>query len=262
MSYERLKPKAYLIWMNAAGFLLVILINYLANSLPINGLMTGQISDFYPNLFVPAGRTFAIWGIIYLLMAGFVIYPFLYSGEERQNIYQQGWYFLVSCLANVGWLLCWHYRFMSGAFVFMIMLLLSLVQIYLLLRRRPYPYRWPEKVWIYTFISIYLGWICVATIANTTAFLVHVQWSGWGLSPEWWTILMLVVATLLGGWFLWRFQDFAVVAVILWALYGIYSRQATPGGSTTVVYGALALMIGLILSTLTLYYRQQIIKKQ
>ncbi len=30
--------------------------------------MTGELSDRYPNLFVPAGFTFAIWGLIYLLL--------------------------------------------------------------------------------------------------------------------------------------------------------------------------------------------------
>jgi translocator protein len=51
----------------------VIVINYLATSLPIGGMSTGELSDLYPNLFVPAGLTFSIWGLIYLFLLGFVV---------------------------------------------------------------------------------------------------------------------------------------------------------------------------------------------
>jgi len=60
--------------VNGLGFLAVIAANAAANALPINGYNTGQLSDFYPNYFVPAGYAFSIWGVIYLLALGFVIY--------------------------------------------------------------------------------------------------------------------------------------------------------------------------------------------
>ena len=53
---------------NIIGFVLVIIMNTLANTLPINGFTTGELSALYPNLFVPAGFTFSIWGVIYLLL--------------------------------------------------------------------------------------------------------------------------------------------------------------------------------------------------
>ena len=60
-----------LAFINLAAFLAVIVFNTLANSLPLNGRGTGELSDIYPNLFVPAGLTFSIWGLIYILLAGF-----------------------------------------------------------------------------------------------------------------------------------------------------------------------------------------------
>ena len=60
--------------INLLGLVGVLVVNTLANTLPINGVTTGQLSDEYPNLFVPAGLTFAIWGVIYLLLIGFSIY--------------------------------------------------------------------------------------------------------------------------------------------------------------------------------------------
>jgi len=43
-----------------------IVINVLANALPINGQNTGAISDRFQVYFVPAGYVFSIWGIIYI----------------------------------------------------------------------------------------------------------------------------------------------------------------------------------------------------
>ena len=58
---------------NVLAFLAVIVVNYLAVTLPIGGMTTGALSDLYPNLFTPAGLTFSIWGLIYLMVFGFVI---------------------------------------------------------------------------------------------------------------------------------------------------------------------------------------------
>ena len=63
--------------LNLLGFLATVVINALASILPINGITTGELSDLYPNLFVPAGLTFAIWGLIYVLLGIFVIYPLI-----------------------------------------------------------------------------------------------------------------------------------------------------------------------------------------
>ena len=62
--------------INMVTFLAMVTVNALANILPINGVGTGEVSDFYANLFAPAGITFSIWGVIYLLLALFVLYSF------------------------------------------------------------------------------------------------------------------------------------------------------------------------------------------
>ena len=49
-------------FINTLGLVAVLTVNYLANALPINGKTTGELSDAYPNVFVPAGLTFSIWG--------------------------------------------------------------------------------------------------------------------------------------------------------------------------------------------------------
>jgi hypothetical protein len=60
-----IKNNKQLAIFNLFGFILTIVLNGLANALSINGKTTGELSDAYPNLFVPAGFTFSIWAIIY-----------------------------------------------------------------------------------------------------------------------------------------------------------------------------------------------------
>ena len=67
----------WLLWVG------VIAINALANILPINGMNTGQISGFYPNYFVPAGFTFGIWSIIYLLLLAYTIACSYYTRKKE-----------------------------------------------------------------------------------------------------------------------------------------------------------------------------------
>ena len=67
-------------YLNIVLFAGMIVMNYLANALPLNNKTTGELSDSFPNLFVPAGITFSIWGIIYLL-AGSILYCSVYRIE-------------------------------------------------------------------------------------------------------------------------------------------------------------------------------------
>jgi hypothetical protein len=81
-------------------------------------------------------------------------------------------------------------------------------------------------VFVYGFFTVYLGWICVATIANVTAWLVSMKWGGFGIEPEGWSMTMMAVALLLGVLFIRYGRDHAYAWVIAWALFGIHGSQA------------------------------------
>ena len=64
----------------------MVAVNYLANVLPLNGRRTGEVSDAYPSLFTPAGVTFSIWGVIYLLLGLHVLYQLgLFQGGAHSE---------------------------------------------------------------------------------------------------------------------------------------------------------------------------------
>ena len=63
---------------NLIAFVVVVVVNALATTVPLGGMTTGQLSDLYPNLFVPAGLTFSIWGIIYVLLGIYAVYGLVF----------------------------------------------------------------------------------------------------------------------------------------------------------------------------------------
>jgi benzodiazapine receptor len=225
--------------------LLTLTVNGMANALPINGIQTGKISDKFPVLFTPAGYVFAIWGVIYIAILAFTVFQALPSQRTNPRLRAIGWLYVVSGLANSGWIFLWHYFQFGWSVLVMLVLLVSLILIYARL--------WPTRrqvsrgEWWTTNLtfSIYLGWITVATVANVSIFLYQAGWNGFGIAPEQWTIIMLLVATGLGAFFGLRLYDAAYVLVLVWAFVGIWVKQSAASGSTMVAWVALALSLTL-----------------
>jgi len=208
-------------WVNLGAFLVVVIVNALANILPLNGITTGEISDRFPVYFVPAGYVFSIWGLIYLLLAVYVTYGATRRGREVADV---GCLFALSCVANVAWIFLWHYGVFGGTILAMVVLLGSLVAIYLRLRVR-YPPAARSRWLVQLPFSVYLGWVSVATVANVSDVLYFWGWNGGGIAPEVWAALMMVVAFLLALAMAYTRGDWAYGAVIVWALAGIGMRQ-------------------------------------
>ncbi len=199
----------------------VLTVNTLAIMLPINGMSTGELSELYPNLFTPAGFTFSIWSVLYLLLIGFAIVQ--WKLLSKPYFTELSLWFLLSSLANISWILAWHYLFIHASVLIMLILLFSLTRIFLLFQSFDLN-SWKEKIFIKLTFIFYFSWICVASIANISALLVSLSWDGGFLSPVTWTISMITVASMLGTYISGRFREPAFLIVLIWALYGIYSK--------------------------------------
>jgi len=230
--------------LNLSGFILVITLNALANALPINGMTTGELSALYPNRFVPAGFTFGIWGVIYLALLGFIVFQFFQAGGKA--VKSIGIWFFVSCAANASWILAWHYQWPLLALGLMLFLLISLIKTYLAVSPLEWPGNWLAKVPF----QLYLGWISVATIANATAVFVSYGWTGGPFSEVAWASIMVAAAAIAGLFFATRYKDVLYNGVLLWALYGIYARQASEGLLQTTLYIAGSALIAATLFAL------------
>lgn len=203
-------------YLNIAFFIGMVIMNYLANALPLNNHKTGELSDVYPNLFVPAGITFSIWGIIYLLLAGFLIIQFTSSGNVAAS--SIGWLFIITCLFNSFWIICWHYEKLPLSLIVMAGLLVTLIYINILLKDLPFNM-------IKAAFGIYLGWICIATIANVTALLVNYKWGGFGVPEEIWTIIMISSGALIACLTILNLMNPFLGLSVIWAFAGIIIKR-------------------------------------
>jgi hypothetical protein len=214
--------------VNILALIAMITVNYLAVMLPLNGKTTGQLSKEYPNLFVPAGYTFSIWGVIYLLLILWCFYQLWYSlKKSKVSLLGQrlvGYWFLASCILNIAWIFSWHYELPTLALGIMILLLLTLIRIYKSLGIGIRETSHLERFFMHLPFSIYLGWISVATIANATAVLVSWNWFGIGMPEAAYSSLMIIVAGMLAFYFLNYNVDIFYTLVIIWAIMGIFFR--------------------------------------
>jgi MFS family permease len=240
---------------NILAMIITIIVNALAVILPLNGKTTEYLSDKYPNLFVPAGITFSIWGIIYILWVVFAVYQArdLFKKDEKEMpfLHQITYLFILSSIANSAWIFAWHYEYVSLSLFIMIILLFSLLAIYLRLNIGRAQVSMAEKLCVHIPFSVYLGWITVATIANVTAFLVSINWDGFGISPLIWTILVTSVGVLITILMLALRKDIAYSLVVLWALLGIWIKRTTPtylnnDVATTAVIAMVLIGIGIL----------------
>ncbi len=212
-------------------YLGMIAVNALANALPINGVTTGGVSDAYPNLFAPAGLTFSIWGLIYILLGAYTLYQLgLFRSDKsasRVELFQDvGLFFIISSLANMSWIFAWHYDYIAISLVLMIVILLCLIVIAQRLAEEQLSLK--EKFFIRLPFSIYFGWITVATIANVTTFLVSIGWDGFGIADQAWAVAVIIAGVIIAIATMLRNKDLAYGLVVVWAYAGILIKHISP----------------------------------
>lgn len=234
---------------------LTLIINTLADALPINGLGTGEISDSFKVFFVPAGYVFSIWGLIYLGLIAFAIFQALPAQRENEHLQKISGWFLLASAANCVWIFLWHYQLFALTLVAMILLLVSLIVIYTRLETGRSRVSATENWLVRVPFSIYLGWITVATVANVSDVLYSAGWQGWGIAPQIWAAVMLAVATVLAALMAITRRDVAYLLVLVWAFVGIGLKFPAEPVVSTAAWCAVALVGAL--AVLVLFLRKK-----
>jgi hypothetical protein len=224
-------------YLNLVLFSGMIVMNYLANALPLNNKNTGELSDSFPNLFVPAGITFAIWGVIYLLLLTYSIVQF--TGKNQIAISGISWLFGVSCVLNALWIVTWHYEKLPLSLLVMLGILVSLIWINLIIKDLPLGI-------IKAAFGVYLGWICIATIANVTALLVNYNWNAFGISQETWTITLIAIGTLIVSLSIFSINNPFIGISVIWAFTGIIIKRQGDYRSIVIAASVAIIIVGLV----------------
>ena len=234
-------------YLNLVLFTGMVVMNYLANALPLNNKTTGELSDAYPNLFVPAGITFSIWGIIYILLAWYCVVQF--TGSNQKITMEIGWLFGISCILNGLWIVAWHYEKLPASLLIMAGLLVTLIYINIIIKDLPYGI-------IKGSFGIYLGWICIATIANATALLVHYQWNGFGISEQLWTIIMITAGAVITSLSIYSFNNPFIGLAVIWAFIGIILKRQHDLVSIALIAALAMTIVGIV--TILGFFRREV----
>jgi len=216
--------KAALSFLIIAAILYVamIAVNALANILPLNGVTTGAVSDEQFNLFAPAGLTFSIWGVIYLLLGVYLVREFRRINTNPALVTTKvavkvNLWFAVSSLANALWIFTWHFRKFGLSVLLMAVILVALVAISTSFPRLD---AIPKVAF-----GVYFAWITVAMIANVTTWLVSLGVPNLTAGATLLMIIVLYVGLGIAVAVLLIQKNLAYGLVILWAFIGILVRH-------------------------------------
>ncbi|AZK44913.1 TspO/MBR family protein [Paenibacillus lentus] len=210
-------------WCNLLFYCAVLVVNYLAMSIPLGGMTTGQLSDKYHTSITPAGYAFMIWMVIYILLAGYIIYQFRKDTSKQDSVQAISFWFILTCVCNMAWVFLWQYQYIGLSFVSMIALLVSLAIIYTKTRYIPAPTS--GETWLIRLpFSIYLGWICVATLVNLAVILFHTN-HGMNLEPKTIGIILLCLGVVAAIMITLRARDAILPLVFVWAYIAIAIEQ-------------------------------------
>ncbi|NCV88479.1 MAG: tryptophan-rich sensory protein, partial [Oxalobacteraceae bacterium] len=174
-----------------------------------------ELSDKYSNFFTPSNQTFAIWSLIYLLLTAVLISQFT---KKFNHPILNTPLFLFSCILNFSWILFWQSELIGISLVVMIGLLSCLGVINYKLQ--------DQKQWLLNVsFGIYLGWICIATIANVTTFLQSIEMNLNIEIQKIVSIIIIATGTVIITWVMKKTKNPFLSIAAAWAFYGIYSKQ-------------------------------------
>lgn len=249
--------KKTLAFANSFALIITLIINYLSNTGVFNGNTMASVSAKYKNFFTPAGYAFSIWGLIYLGLIGFIIYSIkvffkkeplendeVY--EEEETVYQIGWLFVASCIANCFWILTWLYDYTGISVLVMLFLLLFLFRIIINTGMELQEASFKKIALVWWPFSIYAGWVTVALIANIAAYFTKLGWEGF-TSEVTWTITMILLAGVIYLFMTWtrNMREYALAGA--WGLIAI--AVANWNGVQSVVQTAITVSVILLISS-------------
>jgi len=246
------KVKALAIF-NALSLIAQLAVVYMTGAKMINQKNVSEVSARYESLFTPAGISFSIWGIIYITLCILCLYHIVIAYKhDRQHpanteLLQMNGFFMLTNLAAAGWLIAWTQERLLISLALMVFQLICLV----IMHRRLgiYDPLKPSELKIATHfpLSIWLGWISIATIANAASYLSAIGWDGWGLSPVEWAVIMISVAIVLSLVMIFVCRNIYFALTVGWGLYGLILKRDNGADSLDPFITSAWFGIGLII---------------
>lgn len=218
--------------LNTIMFILMLLVNLIADFISLNGVKATQILSINPALFSPANYTFFIWSFIFIALGVFTIYQFkAYNGKNKKLgavIMNISIFFLVSAIGNIGWVFALRWNNIPLTIVHLIFIIVALIIAYTRINNSDLPKR--DELFFKTPFSIYFGWVTSMFLVDMSVWLQNIGWTGCSISEQTWTILATLLLFIIGLTITYVFNDIAYGLTILWALVGIFVKHISKGG--------------------------------
>lgn len=215
--------------LNLVFYVLAFTVSMLSQVKIFNNQTNADVSAKYPTVFTPAGITFSIWGLIYALLFAFVIYHLIESrkkgieDEANQAIDKIGYLFIINNIATTLWVFAFSYEQIGFSLFLMFVQLITLTLITIKLEiYRPHT-SLSSRLFTQIPLTVYFAWICVATLANASVYLISINWVG-GYSEQKWAIILIWLTVALSIYINIQKKNPYYGLVIIWALFGIYLK--------------------------------------
>lgn len=242
-------------WVNLGLLLLTLVINFLGGTGRINNTSQAEVSDMYHTLITPAGFSFSIWSVIYGLLLISLLIMIL---KQKDHYYMKAieeitpllW---TSFIMNMLWIILFSYLQIGISTIFIFIYLISLTLIVQRLRHIN-----DKKYWLLPLtFGLNTGWLFIATVVNVSAYLVQIEWNGFGFTEDTWALIIMIVALLLATFVQFQIKNAVFPLPIAWAFYGIYQELQTTGSYSILEMTALIITGLLIILAIYFFIRNQ-----
>ena len=230
-------------WINAILLLVTLVVNAAGAFGLINNLSQKEVSDMYPTLITPSPSTFSIWSVIYTFLIISIVVMIIKNKDEYYALAVEkiSLLFWISCGLNVVWIVSFSYNLIGLSTIFIFAFLIIMVLITKEIGKIQSQKRWLLPI---TF-GLYTGWLFIATVVNISAWLVKVQWGGFGISDEIWSVIILLVAVVLTVGVLIDTKNAIFPMPIAWAYFGIYNALVASNSGASLL--KVVSIIGIVL---------------
>ncbi|QNL49007.1 hypothetical protein H8S90_19985 [Olivibacter sp. SDN3] len=244
--------------LNVVTYVIAFTISMLGQTDILGQYYMDEIAAKYASGITPANFTFSIWSLIYTALFIMVIYHLIHAFRKPENFITNkelsliGFVFAVNQLSIGMWVYTW-LNDMPG--VSLSLLFVQLFTLYIIDRRLSMLNPRMGKISLFVTqlpLSIYFGWITIATLANFAAWLVSLGWLANPIVDLYTSYLLIVLAVVVGTIVTYFKHNIFFGLVVIWAIYGIIMQQLELDNKTfhsiiyVGVFGIIIILLAII----------------
>lgn len=216
----------------------------------VNGMAVGEVSDafFGDVLIIPAGFAFSIWGLIYFGILALAVAQAWPGHGDNPHFEEARIPLIANMICNFGWIVFWQSLVFPVATAILVLQFATAVWLYYAMGIPSRPAFSKVETWIRPAMSLYLGWLTVATVVGVAVLLNYWEWGAFGLSMGAWVSIMLVIVAAVGFALTLWWDDPVYTLALVWGLIGVALRPDQAGVvmvTAVVAVLFLALVIGI-----------------